>query len=855
MKKKISKKFEVIIRIILTITVLFTGFGYSTVVLADNYSKGEVRNTINTIGSTTNAGDVELKKEVTKVEGEEGIYNVSLTAKGKDKITTTSSTADIYTVVVLDTSGSMKNEVCIDRPILICREWKDIKYPEAKKGTNDFANALLNKYQNAQIALITFSTNVSLARDFDNKNFDSVTYPSANGLTNLGAAIQEADDILAAKKRKNSSAKLYMVLLSDGYPEGETVNHTTAANHAKNVTGIEIFTIGYDTDDNTKELLQGVATDKNHYSDADGNDVAQKFTNIAGNITVTVPAGRNAIIKDTIAEGFSYVEGSGKNAIVNGKNISFDIGTITEKGKTVSFKIKIDKDLETNWYSTNDNASISYKNVNDEDDSKTISNSSEVYWIQQKYKYTINYYKDSKSHDNKLGDSITGSAPLNSIIEVNENKEKPSGYNLITENKDFRISNEEDKNIIDIIYTKKSDLSYTVEYYKDDIKISNDEENTVKNQIFNTQITENLIEKNKYKPLLGYTDGIIRTPMPYTIIDGENIIKVSYIKRTDMNYLVKYIDKDTKEEILDSEIRTDKKYLETYIENAKKAPYGYKLDDKSTKTVTIDSENIVVVFNYSKRDDFNYKINYLEEENEKVLLPQVTKTNKTYLEIYKETAVTIPGYNLKSDHEVEFQLNEDGMEITFFYEKKNDLSYTVNYYQDSLEGNLLKSEIFNNQIFQDKITEDNIDINKYRPELGYKDGIIVTKMPYTIIDEENVINIVYTKKDNLSYCVEYYYDGIIDSSKTDCFNNVTYKDIINSYTKKQPVGYEYIGDNIPLTIEDSTNNVIKVYYKKVIGNEVTPPKTGIKTIGYLSLMSSLSLLSLLFVLKKKKNNC
>ena len=502
MKKVINQKFEAIMRIILAVTVIFTSFGYTTSVFAASIQKGDVRNEVNTVGSTTSAGDVELKKTVKKTD-EEGIYKVTLTAKGKNKVTTESQYADIYTVVVLDTSGSMEKEVCVNRPFIFCKKWADIKYPEAVKGTKVFANTLLSKYSNAQLALLTFSSDVKKARDFDNKGFDNVNYPDPDGLTNLGAAIQTADEMLAEKKKSDTNAKLYMVILSDGYPERQTVNHTTAANHAKNVTGVEIFTIGYDTDEDTQELLQGVATDKNHYSNADGNDVAQKFTDIAGSIEISVPAGRNATITDTIADGFTYVEGSGNNATIEGKKVSFDVDKITEEGETVSFKIKIDKDLPTDWYPTNDKADITYTDVSDATVTKTITNSAEVYWEQATYKYKVNYYKDSVN-GTLLGtseDEAVKNAKINAS-DIDINKYKPTGYGNGTIDTDmpYTITGEDDA--INVVYKKRNDLSYTVEYYKEQNKISNDNDNTVNNQTFGDKVQEAEIDKNKYKPLL-----------------------------------------------------------------------------------------------------------------------------------------------------------------------------------------------------------------------------------------------------------------------------------------------------------------------------------------------------------------
>ena len=852
MKKVINQKFEAIMRILLAVTVIFTSFGYTTSVFAASIQKGDVRNEVNTVGSTTSAGDVELKKTVEKTD-EEGIYKVTLTAKGKNKVTTESQYADIYTVVVLDTSGSMEKEVCVNRPFIFCKDWADIKYPEAVKGTKVFANTLLSKYPNAQLALLTFSSNVKRARDFDNKGFDNVNYPDPDGLTNLGAAIQKADEMLADKKKSDANAKLYMVILSDGYPEGQTVNHTSAANNAKNVTGVEIFTIGYDTDENTQKLLQGVATDANHYSNADGNDVAQKFTDIAGSIEISVPAGRNATITDTIADGFSYVEGSGNNATVDGKKISFNLDEITEEGETVSFKIKIDKDLPTDWYPTNDKADITYTDVSDESVTKTITTSAEVYWVQETYKYRVNYYKDS-INGTLLGtseDEAVKNAKINAS-DIDINKYKPTGYGNGTIDTDMPYTITGENDVINVVYKKRNDLSYTVEYYKEQNKISNDNDNTVNNQTFGNKVHEAEIDKNKYKPLLGYKDGIIETNMPYEIKEEDNVIRVCYFKRDDMSYTVKYLDKANDEELLNSEVRDGKTFEEVYTETAKDAPYGYKLVGNDTQEVKIDAEDKVVIFYYEKRNDFSYTVMYLEENtNNELETPEVRK-NRTYLGTYSEKAKPIDGYVVDEETK-KIVLEENESRIIFYYNKKDDLSYKVIYYKDSLNTDAIGEETFENQTFEDIINSDDIDKDLYKPRKGYNSGVIATDMPYTIIDGENVINVIYTKKDNLTYRVEYYYDGNIDSSKTEYFENLTYGDVITNYKEKLPADYKFVNDTAPLTIDDTEDNVIKVYYKSVSKGDVTPPKTGINNASYLSITCIIGMIALSLSKKKQEN--
>ena len=852
MKKVINQKFEAIMRILLAVTVIFTSFGYTTSVFAASIQKGDVRNEVNTVGSTTSAGDVELKKTVEKTD-EEGIYKVTLTAKGKNKVTTESQYADIYTVVVLDTSGSMEKVVCVNRPFIVCKKWADIKYPEAVKGTKVFANTLLSKYPNAQLALLTFSSNVKEARDFDNKGFDNVNYPDPDGQTNLGAAIQKADQMLDDKKKSDANAKLYMVILSDGYPEGQTVNHTTAANHAKNVTGVEIFTIGYDTDEDTQKLLQGVATDANHYSNADGNDVAQKFTDIAGSIEISVPAGTNATITDTIADGFTYVEGSGNNATIEGKKVSFDVDKITEEGETVSFKIKIDKDLPTDWYPTNDKADITYTDVSDATVTKTITNSAEVYWEQATYKYKVNYYKDSVN-GTLLGtseDEAVKNAKINAS-DIDINKYKPTGYGNGTIDTDMPYTITGENDVINVVYKKRNDLSYTVEYYKEQNKISNDNDNTVNNQTFGNKVQEAEIDKNKYKPLLGYKDGTIETDMPYEIKEEDNVIRVCYVKRDDMSYTVKYLDKANDEELLNSEVRDGKTFEEVYTETAKDAPYGYKLVGNDTQEVKIDAEDKVVIFYYEKRNDFSYTVMYLEEDTNNELATPEVRRNRTYLETYSEKAKPIDGYVVDEETK-EIVLEENESRIIFYYNKKDDLSYKVIYYKDSLNTDAIGEETFENQTFEDIINSDDIDKDLYKPRKGYNSGVIATDMPYTIIDGENVINVIYTKKDNLTYRVEYYYDGNIDSSKTEYFENLTYGDVITNYKEKLPADYKFVNDTAPLTIDDTEDNVIKVYYKSVSKGDVTPPKTGINNASYLSISCIIGIIALSLSKKKQEN--
>ena len=92
--------------------------------------------------------------------------------------------------------------------------------------------------------------------------------------------------------------------------------------------------------------------------------------------------------------------------------------------------------------------------------------------------------------------------------------------------------------------------------------------------------------------------------------------------------------------------------------------------------------------------------------------------------------------------------------IDFYYQKKTDIGYTVEYYYD---GKINDTKTENLQATFKEVIEDYEDKNI----TGYK--LEKTEnLPLTIgaNEEENVIKVYYVK-DTFKYKVEYYYDGKI----------------------------------------------------------------------------------------------
>ncbi len=154
------------------------------------------------------------------------------------------------------------------------------------------------------------------------------------------------------------------------------------------------------------------------------------------------------------------------------------------------------------------------------------------------------------------------------------------------------------------------------------------------------------------------------------------------------------------------------------------------------------------------------------------------------------------------------------------YWVQNTYDYVVNYYKDSFEsGNLIKSET-RKAASGTVINVSNVDRDKYLPT-GYEfNKVDPNSITVTNDGETKVINILYTIK-KFSYEVNYYYDGVLDSSLTINKTDIPYGTSVNSksyYLEDSAIREGYVldttnSDNSIYTITDN-DVVIDIYYKK-----------------------------------------
>ena len=732
------------------------------------------------------------------------------------------------------------------------------KWESAIDGAIEFSDSLVEK-ANTYVSLVTFSGTATKATDFRSNNdvvenqsiFAKSEFGHPQGSTNLKDAIAKAYKKL--NTITTTDAQKYIVVIGDGEPtEGGNsfCNHTCSAKKQSTIAknkGINIYSIGYGVDENAtaQEVLKyissntlvtsqnptgdeiGTYIDNGYYLEATTSGIVNSFKTIFDNIKVSL-AGTNASLKDHLGGKFTFTIGD-SNVTDNGRSYTYNIGDIKEEGTKFSFFIDIDQDSPTGLYDTNDGFTLSYTDANGISKELPCSTNPQVYWEQNTYPYEIRYYKDEITNVNDattyLG-NVKGQAAHNANINVSLTKYIPEGYVSLVTNPTSLTVDKTKENIVNVLYVKRSDLSYTVRYYKDSVsennKLGNDV--VVGNQTFGSQVEASEINVNKEKPT-GYQDGVIETEMPITITTGENVINVVYSKDT-FSYTVKYfyekVGYTTEEErfVENEELRSSYEALygdeiTTYEAQNKTGFSFYKVNP--IKLVVSENEQANVINVYYVRNNYNFTIKHLYEnlngeytENEDYRIEDETSFGSS-INSEEQEKHEDDGYIFGNVDPENMIIDTENNEMNFYYDLRDDLSYTVRYYKDSVsESNKLGNDVVvGNQTFGTVVSLDTVDRNLNKP-YGYLDGVILNSGALVIGLSGNYIDVLYTKDDGRIVEEELFKTG--DRVLNNVLNGVNYTIGYDAYIE------DYVGE-VTLTIVDELPYAIDVN-KSNIGNGI-----------------------------------
>ena len=431
-----------------------------------------------------------------------------------------------------------------------------------------------------------------------------------------------------------------------------------------------------------------------------------------------------------------------------------------------------------------------------------------VYYVAKEFKYTVKYVLEGT--DTELTAGYTKSATFGT--EVGADKKNIEGYTVLNADEKLTIGADSDSNVLVIKY-RANTYGYSVEYYYDGVKDESATEN--KTSQFNT-----IVNSYDSKEKTGYKfEKIENLPLTITTDASKNVIKVYYVKDAsqtkNITYTVKYFKdgvevtadeqkvtkqiwvNDTKVTVEKSDINTTDKYE------------GFSFDADTTGVIpdTIGNDGVIRVYYVSNY--YNYTVEYYYDD---VIDNAKTDTfpAKYNTQVNRYDDKNIEGYKLERATTPITITTDASKNVIRVYYVKDWFKYTINYYYDGVidtSATVVDKAAFGTTIkYSDKM-------DKLRE--GFKfvraDG---SPLVISVNEAANVINVHY-QSNSYTYTVEYYYDGIIDTEKTEK-SATKYNSVVNDYTDKCDTGYKFEKvEGLPLTIAtDESKNVIRVYYVK-----------------------------------------
>ena len=796
----------------------------------------------NYVSAEGDPGEILIHKTATKENLEEGrSADVTLTVNANGF--TTVDKTDV--VLVLDRSSSM-NGTPMDNTKTAAKDLIELLITDK---TKDNTRAAIVTYGSN---LLTSYTSDSLTNDVTTlKNtIDSIPSSEGNQGTNVHAGLIKAEELL---KYSGDDTQKIVILLSDGEPTyyigtdnkrhgmGNSDNYeddycigniysgkcyvseddntvameysdygrvfttkdaykpsTNTNNKATTMkaNGTKIYTIGFGkgASGNAYEFLGKVAsnpTDKYRYTASDYAGLKEAFNKIVNDFTTVAT---DAVVTDIVPAGFQIKKGTlpaGATAIEKDgiTTITWEIGDIksTENNK-LTYTVEAKQGEYGSMY-TNVSATINAKSV---DGNPKYGSSNPI---------SLDFDKPYVP--------IPG-VTVKDDYTVDDHYDIKQGTTFITPAKKGILDNDEltHKNLDEnATVTDRIVLVY-------DNETNGKAENITLNQdgTFSYNATKDTLGEITYKYYVETT----------VTIDGKSQVVRSNVTTITLNviknptkYVVNYLEKGTDKVLHDAKSEDGNVYDEIKLADVIMTIKGYNYDSVNVDPLVLSDNTVLNVMNiyYTKRTDLSYTVNYLEKDTNKVLNQSKVVNNVEFDAVIngRNEVITIDGYVFNSVNPEELTIGTDSNVMNIYYTKRTDLGYTVNYLEKDTNIVLRNSKVVNNVEFDTEINseEEIIDITGYEFDSLNPEKLVIDV-------ENNVINIYYTKRTDLSYTVNYLEkdtNKVLNQSKE--VNNVEFDAVINSEEEIIDItGYEFDSLNPEKLVIDVENNVINIYYTK-----------------------------------------
>ena len=515
-----------------------------------------------------------------------------------------------------------------------------------------------------------------------------------------------------------------------------------------------------------------------------------------------------------------------------------------------------------------------------------------VYYVKDEFDYRVEYYYDNVKDDEA---TETNKAEYQSVIDQYTDKVKP-GYKFEkVENKPLTIGTNKDENVIKVYYKKdndqRKDLQYTVEYYKDG-EIVNEDTQTETTSVQVLEPDTMSVDKTKINTENKYEGYVFDHTNPETIpntVNNGDVIKV-YYKKDKFDYTIEYYYENVKD---DKATEGGKAEYQSVIDKyTDKVKTGYIFDKVENKPLTIGTDStknvmkVYYVIDNNQKKNITYTVEYYKDGE---IIDEDTQLESTTVQILDPDTIPVNKEKINTENKYEGYVfkNTDpgtipdtannGDVIKVYYEKRKDLTGTVNYYIKGTTQKLADSKQLSNLTFGDNITalSQKIDIYGYKFVSANPEQITVSTK-----ENENVLNLYYeliqcklniTKIDKSSNKklpgVVYEIRKINDNGKEDTsfnskqettnanglatFSNLTYGKYRVTEIKAAE-GHNLSANPVDIEVNDKTvdeNNEINIVWKN--NNKLVLPSTGGHGILY-TILFGIAIIFISIMIKTKK---
>ena len=447
-------------------------------------------------------------------------------------------------------------------------------------------------------------------------------------------------------------------------------------------------------------------------------------------------------------------------------------------------------------------------------------NEATVTFALKSYRYTVNYYKDSISEDNRLGEAYVNWGKYGqTVYNIPVNTRCPDGYRQIESSRSVTITADEDKNVVNIVYEKRDDIGYTVNYYQDGI---------LDGILLGTDHGTGTLGQDipyvagKHCPAGYDSNAELMGVQVICAYESSNVLNVVYTRKAQYAYEVRYYkDSISPDNMIGAPVTGVAPYQASIPYDLElRVPDGYTaLDAQVSGAQMVGSDATLNVLNivYSKDTAIPYTVNYYLGSLTGERVGQVRGAGTFEDPIpYDVAAYLRPGYSGAVQISGATRIGADmAGNVLNVVLPRASYGYTVNYYHDAIaEENLITREQ-GSALYLEGIP---YDIAGHAPEGYDAQGAVTGSTVVSYNEDANVLNIVY-RPALFGYTVNYYGGGMTDGQ---LLTSVSYEprsygstielsaDELNA---QRPQGYAALDQGVSITISaDEGANVANVVF-------------------------------------------